>query len=120
MGDGKGRERSEQSDQNLCVVILTSGTAGEPRAVGMTNRIAAERAWQCDYIFGPVTPLCSRTFLNMGIASAFGYRFLNYTLVRGGTVIFPDPSVIPNLAALRAHEAQKNDHNSRCFGEFAG
>jgi acyl-coenzyme A synthetase/AMP-(fatty) acid ligase len=107
MGDGKRLELVERSDEDLAVVTLTSGTTGEPRAVGMTNRIAAERVQQCDYIFGPVTPMCSRTFLNMGIGSAFTQRFLNYTLVRGGMAIFPDPNVGPTLAALQAHHAQK-------------
>jgi acyl-CoA synthetase (AMP-forming)/AMP-acid ligase II len=72
------------SPDEVCRIMLTSGTTGEDKAVAVTNRIMAARIdRQCVYL-GPRAPFCSRTFIDLALSTAIGFQFLIGTLWRGG------------------------------------
>jgi acyl-CoA synthetase (AMP-forming)/AMP-acid ligase II len=91
MGDGKpieeARDTKSEGDQ-LCRIILTSGTTGTPKAVALTHRLARARCDRFQFLLGNRHPTCSRVYLNIGVATSLGYYFLIYILSRGGT-LFP-------------------------------
>jgi acyl-coenzyme A synthetase/AMP-(fatty) acid ligase len=71
---------------DICRIVLTSGTTGDSKGVAITHRMLWDRIARHNIVFGPRLPQCSRTFCDMGFATSLGYQFLIYTLWRGGTL----------------------------------
>jgi acyl-coenzyme A synthetase/AMP-(fatty) acid ligase len=76
------------SGDDICRLILTSGTTGDPKVVGITHRMLAKRIARHDTVYGNRLPQCSRTFSDLGFATSLGFQFLIYMLARGGTIFF--------------------------------
>ncbi len=91
MGDGRpvetSRDSASESDE-ICRIMLTTGTTGESKAVALTHRLAMVRNARYQFLQGSHLPACSRIFLDIGVATAVGYYFLTYFLGRGGTLFF--------------------------------
>ena len=89
------------SPDEVCRIMLTSGTTGDDRAVAVTNRTMAARIdRQCAYL-GPRAPFCSRTFIDLTLATAIGFQFLIGTLWRGGAVFLAgDPQQTVNALPI--------------------
>jgi acyl-CoA synthetase (AMP-forming)/AMP-acid ligase II len=90
----------------VCRIVLTSGTTGEPKAVALTHRLVAERNAQFEYLFGNRFPTLSRLYLNMGLGASLGGNFVTYFLGRGGTVFFPGDSIENTLLAFEMFQIQ--------------
>jgi acyl-CoA synthetase (AMP-forming)/AMP-acid ligase II len=90
----------------VCRIVLTSGTTGEPKAVALTHRLVAERNAQFEYLFGNRFPTLSRLYLNIGLGASLGGNFLTYFLGRGGTVFFPGDSIESTLLAFEMFQIQ--------------
>jgi acyl-CoA synthetase (AMP-forming)/AMP-acid ligase II len=73
---------------DLCRIILTSGTTGDPKGVAFTHRMVAERTATNNYVFGSRFPACTRIYCDLPESSAPGFWFLIHTLWRGGTFFF--------------------------------
>jgi AMP-binding enzyme len=82
----------------ICRIVLTSGTTGEPKAVALTHRQVAARTARFQYLFGSRFPSLSRIYMGLGLASSFGYYFLPHTLGRGGTLFFGGGRGVPDRA----------------------
>jgi len=54
------------SPDEVCRIILTSGTTGEDKAVEVTNRMMAARIERQYMFFGPQAGFCSRTYVDLG------------------------------------------------------
>ena len=103
MGDGKPIQDprpASRSFDDVCRIHLTSGTTGDAKAVAFTNRMLFERIARHEFLFGNRLPACSRIFLNVGLATAFGFRFLLHGLWRGGTLFFPGDRLESTLQAF--------------------
>jgi acyl-CoA synthetase (AMP-forming)/AMP-acid ligase II len=103
MGDGAPIEatadtRSEGAQ--ICRIMLTTGTTGEPKAVALTNKLALARNARFQYLLGNRLPVCSRVFMNVGVVTAVGYYFLTYVLGRGGTLFLRGESIESTLRSL--------------------
>src|SRR5260370_38718594 len=65
-----------------------------------------ERTSRHPSLFGNRLSSASRIFLNVGLATSFGFRFFLDTLWKGGAVFFRGDSVENALQALDLHRVQ--------------
>jgi len=101
-GDGASIEtrRDPAEIDEVCRIVLTSGTAGEPKAVALTHRMVMARNARFEYVAGSRLPACSRLYMQMGLAAALGYQFLTSMLARGGTLFFHGENIEDTLRAF--------------------
>jgi acyl-CoA synthetase (AMP-forming)/AMP-acid ligase II len=95
-GDGAPVETTPDTaseDDEVCRIVMTSGTTGDPKAVALTHKLVTARVARFEYLFGSRLPTLSRIYLGLGLASSFGYYFLPYVLGRGGTIFFHGASL---------------------------
>ncbi len=76
----------QTAEQDICRLILTSGTTGEPKAVALTNKDLIDRIPRFDYVMGSHLPHCRRLYSDLGLPSATGFRMTLYMLWKGGTI----------------------------------
>jgi acyl-coenzyme A synthetase/AMP-(fatty) acid ligase len=95
-GDGAPVETTadtrSESDE-ICRIVLTSGTTSDPKAVALTHKLVMARAARFEYLFGSRLSTLSRIYLSLSLASSLGYYFLPYLLGRGGTIFFRGASI---------------------------
>jgi acyl-coenzyme A synthetase/AMP-(fatty) acid ligase len=107
-GDGRPLEPHllpQTHEDDLCRLILTSGTSNTPKAVPLSHRLVANRIAR-HATFGNRLPNCSRIYADLPIPSSLGFQFLIYTLARGGTVFFPGPDFASTLRVIEDYEVQ--------------
>jgi acyl-coenzyme A synthetase/AMP-(fatty) acid ligase len=83
-----------------CRIFLTSGTTGDPKAVALSHRGVLARNARYEYALGKRISACSRVYMNMGLAAAFGYQFMTYMLGRGGTLFYRGNDIENTLRAF--------------------
>ncbi len=108
-GDGSPLDPAQLTPTNpddICRIILTSGTTGEGKAVALSHRMMAERIARHQFIFGARLLPCSRTYCDMGFATSLGFQFLIYMLGRGGTLFLPGLSADHIVRAFEAYQVQ--------------
>jgi acyl-CoA synthetase (AMP-forming)/AMP-acid ligase II len=91
---------------DLCRVILTSGTTGEPKGVPISHRLLADRISRHTTVFGARVADCRRIYSDMPITTSLGFQFLLATLWRGGTYFLPGDSFASTLTAMEQYRAQ--------------
>jgi acyl-CoA synthetase (AMP-forming)/AMP-acid ligase II len=90
-GDGLPIEDSrlyQGGGSDRCRVILTSGTTGEPKAIGLTHDQVAARTSRLQFACGNRFQFCSRLFCDLGLPSSPAFRYMISMLSRGGTIFF--------------------------------
>lgn len=97
------RDARTSSDE-VCRVVLTSGSTGDPKAVALTHRMVMARNARFEYVLGNRHPRFSRIYMHMGLAAALGYQFLTYILGRGGTIFFRGDDVENTLRSLEVFQ----------------
>ncbi len=100
------REISRTAPDDLCRIILTSGTTGGPKAVGFTHRMLADRIARNNIVFGSRLPNCSRIYSDLPLSTASGFRFLIHTLWRGGTFFYPGETFESTVEAFEDYKVQ--------------
>jgi acyl-CoA synthetase (AMP-forming)/AMP-acid ligase II len=108
-GDGNPLESHEVhqgSADDICRIILTSGSTGEPKAIAFTHNMLADRIARHMIVLGSRLPSCSRIYSDLPISTAFGFRFLFYTLWRGGTFFFPGETFAATASAFEEFKVQ--------------
>jgi acyl-CoA synthetase (AMP-forming)/AMP-acid ligase II len=107
-GDGRPLEPHQlpqTHEDDLCRLVLTSGTSSAPKAVAFSHKhIAASMARLST--FGNRLANCSRIYCDVPIASSLGLRILIYTLSRGGTVFFPGEDFSSTLRVIEDYKVQ--------------
>jgi acyl-coenzyme A synthetase/AMP-(fatty) acid ligase len=118
-GDGTPIENPPdvQAD-DLCRITLTSGTTGDPKTIGLTYRMAADRIARHDYIYGPLAPQCSRMFCDLGLTINLGFLFLIQMLSRGGVFMFRGANAEVTLQAFELYKIQCLVMSPAALGEF--
>jgi acyl-coenzyme A synthetase/AMP-(fatty) acid ligase len=86
-------ENAKSEGEEVCRIVLTSGTTGDPKAVALTHKQVLARNARFEYLFGSRLPTLSRIYMGLSLASSLGYYFLPYILGRGGAVFFHGASV---------------------------
>ncbi len=90
----------------ICRIVLTSGTTGGPKAVALTHNFVLGSSSRYEQMLGGRFAGYSRLYMNIGLGSAPGYRFLIYILGRGGTAFFHGESVEHTLRAFEIFQIQ--------------
>ena len=93
-------------EDDLCRIILTSGTTNVPKAVAITHKLLASRIARHLMVFGNRFGACSRIYSDIPISSSMGFQFLIYTLWRGGTVFFPGNNFENTLSAIEQYKVE--------------
>lgn len=103
-GDGKPVDKKyvhRSSPDEICRILLTSGTTGEEKAVAVSNRIMAARIDRQNLFFGSRAAFCARTYVDIGLHNALGFQLLLATLWRGGALFLPgDPQQTINALPI--------------------
>jgi acyl-CoA synthetase (AMP-forming)/AMP-acid ligase II len=90
----------------VCRIVFTSGTTGEPKGVAFTHRMVAERIARFDYVAGNVLPANLRCCVDLGLSTSLGYYYLIYGLTRGGLVVLPGASPSNAMNACDFHDVR--------------
>jgi acyl-CoA synthetase (AMP-forming)/AMP-acid ligase II len=109
-GDGRPIEAHllPQIDENdVCRLILTSGTSSTPKAVPLSHNLLARRMAR-HVTFGNRLANCSRIYSDVPISSSLGFQFLIHALWRGGMAVFAGEDFASTLRAIQ-------DYNLQCL-----
>jgi fatty-acyl-CoA synthase len=91
---------------DLCRIVLTSGTTGEAKAVAFTHQMLCDRIAHYSFAKGNRFPSSSRLFCDLGIGSSPGFRYLLYMLWKGGTIYFYGEDPFSTVQAFDLHKIQ--------------
>src|SRR5215510_14760782 len=105
-GDGVPVDAPPVRPGDLCRVILTSGTTGEPKGVPLSHRLMADRIGRHSTVFGARVADCRRIYSDMPIPTSLGFEFLLDTLWRGGTYFLPGDSFANTLTVMEQYQVQ--------------
>jgi acyl-CoA synthetase (AMP-forming)/AMP-acid ligase II len=93
-------------EDDLCRIILTSGTTSTPKAVAISHRLLAGRMARHISVFGNRLGNCSRIYSDVPVSSSLGFQFMIYALWRGGTAFFPGKDFESTLPAFEQYKVQ--------------
>jgi acyl-CoA synthetase (AMP-forming)/AMP-acid ligase II len=93
-------------EDDLCRIILTSGTTTTPKAVAISHKLLANRMARHLSVFGNRLGNCSRIYSDVPVSSSLGFQFLIYALWRGGTAFFPGKDFESTLPAFEQYKIQ--------------
>ena len=108
-GDGRPVEPHllpKTHEDDLCRIILTSGTTNAPKGVAISHKMLAGRMARHLTVFGNRLGNCSRIYSDVPVSSSLGFQFLIYTLWRGGTAFFPGKDFESTLPVLEQYKVQ--------------
>ncbi len=86
-------------------ITLTSGTTGDPKAVALSHDNLVRRLQAYDVVFGRYAA-CLRTFIDMTLATSFGFALTLHVLSRGGTVFCRGTDAAETLQAFGLYQVQ--------------
>src|SRR5271169_971531 len=92
-------------EDDLCRLILTSGTSSTPKAIALSHKLLASRMARHS-TFGNRIANCSRIYSDVPVSSSLGFQFLMYALSRGGTAFFPGENFESTLRAIDDYKVQ--------------
>jgi acyl-CoA synthetase (AMP-forming)/AMP-acid ligase II len=121
-GDGIALDDSQTGsgrDDDLERIVLTSGTTGDAKAVGFSQRSVLARIFHCYWALGAAMSECSRVFVDPGLATSFGYFAALYVLSRGGMVMFRGTEPIETMQAFGLYKVQGVIAAPAAVAEFA-
>jgi acyl-coenzyme A synthetase/AMP-(fatty) acid ligase len=107
-GDGRPLEphlTPQTHEDDLCRLILTSGTSNVPKAVPISHKLLAGRMARHSS-FGNRIGKCMRIYSDVPISSSLGFQFMIYTLARGGTIFFPGEDFVSTLRVIEDYRVQ--------------
>jgi acyl-CoA synthetase (AMP-forming)/AMP-acid ligase II len=107
-GDGAALTamRGAPGGDEVCRIVFTSGTTGEPKGVAFTHRMVASRIARFDYLAGNALPANLRCCVDLGLSTSLGYYYLIYGLTRGGLVVLPGASQGNAMNACDFHDVR--------------
>jgi acyl-CoA synthetase (AMP-forming)/AMP-acid ligase II len=105
-GEGLAVDAAPVRPDDLCRVVLTSGTTGDPKGVPISHRLLADRVARHTTVFGARLADYRRIYSDMPVTTSLGFQFLIATLARGGTYFLPDDSFETTLKAMEQYRVQ--------------
>jgi acyl-CoA synthetase (AMP-forming)/AMP-acid ligase II len=120
-GDGNAPDYDRihwTNEDDLCRVILTSGSTGRAKGVPFSHRELMNRIQHYAYSKGPRFAHCPRFFCDLGIATSPGFRYALSLLGRGGTIYFLGSEPADILQIIDLHKIQGMATSPYGLGEF--
>jgi acyl-CoA synthetase (AMP-forming)/AMP-acid ligase II len=106
-GDGAAAPVVAQgSGDDICRIILTSGSTGVAKGVAFSHRVTAARNAHYMYSKGPRPARCTRFFCDLGISTSPGFSYTISILSRGGTVFFLGLDPVDILQVIDLHQIE--------------
>ena len=96
----------EAKGDELCRIILTSGSTGLPKAIAFSHDKLIAKNARLDYCQGDRWPRSSRLFCDLGLSSSQGFRYVIHMLTRGGMVLVYGEDGPSTLQSLNLFEMQ--------------
>jgi acyl-coenzyme A synthetase/AMP-(fatty) acid ligase len=94
------------SGDELCRIILTSGSTGVPKGVAFSHRKMSEKNARLDYTRLDRWSRSARLFCDLGLSSSLGFYYVLYMLSRGGTIMLMGENQLATLQALNLFEIE--------------
>jgi acyl-CoA synthetase (AMP-forming)/AMP-acid ligase II len=107
-----------KGEDDICRIILTSGSTGLAKGIAFSHRMLAARIAHYTYSKGPRFAHCSRFFCDLGISTSPGFRYAMCLLSRGGTVFFLGPEPADILQIISLYKIQGMATSPYGLGEF--
>jgi acyl-coenzyme A synthetase/AMP-(fatty) acid ligase len=107
------------SDDDLCRIILTSGSTGYPKGVARATRHVSTRVHRLVTAYGNRFPDCSRIFMDVGLSTGIGFTIFVYTLWRGGSLFLHGGGSADILEALSSYRVQAMVASPKSLAEMA-
>jgi acyl-coenzyme A synthetase/AMP-(fatty) acid ligase len=98
--------RDVANDDRLCRVILSSGSTGVPKAVGISHRKMFEKNARLDYTRLDRWSRSSRLFCDLGLSSSLGFYYVVYLLSRGGMIVVMGDDAAGTLQSFNLFEIE--------------
>lgn len=120
MGEGRPPEMPVHTyggDQR-CIIALTSGSTGQPKAVALSHDEVMRRVVRHNFIWGSRLPQCSRIFCDLSVATLLGFLFLIHVLSRGGTLFLRGPEAAETIQAFGLYNVQAMVAAPSALAEF--
>jgi acyl-coenzyme A synthetase/AMP-(fatty) acid ligase len=104
-GDGKPFHdpRFACGGDQLCRIILTSGSTGIPKGVGFSHHKLLEKNARLDYTRLDRWSSSSRMFCDLGLSSSLGFYYVVYMLARGGMILLYGDDATTTLQCLNLY-----------------
>jgi acyl-coenzyme A synthetase/AMP-(fatty) acid ligase len=94
------------SDEELCRIILTSGSTGVAKGVAFTHQKVFEKNARLDYTRLDRWSRSARLFCDLGLSSSLGFYYVLYMLWRGGMIMLMGQDTVGTLQALNLFEME--------------
>lgn len=94
------------SDDDICRIVLTSGSTGMPRGVAFTHRMLADRIARYAFAKGNRFPHARRLYCDLGMSTSPGFRYMLYMLWKGGTIFFYGQSPEDTVQAFDLYQIE--------------
>ena len=119
-GDGKPLDHPtvNSNGEELCRIILTSGSTGSAKAVGFSHRKLLEKNARLDYTRLDRWSSSSRMFCDLGLSSSLGFYYVLYMLMRGGMTMLYGDDATNTLQSLNLFAMQNMATSPYGLGEY--
>jgi acyl-CoA synthetase (AMP-forming)/AMP-acid ligase II len=118
-GEGaKAPVAAHNNENDVCRIILTSGSTGVAKGLAFSHRALAARIAHYTYSKGPRFAHCSRFYCDLGISTSPGFRYAISLLNRGGTIFFLGPKPEDILQTFDLHKIRGMATSPYTLGEY--
>lgn len=97
---------SGSADDDVCRIMLTSGTTGEAKAIRFTHGDVQGKSARNEYAKGSRIAVTARLFCDLGITTGPAFRYLIFMLSRGGTIYYFGASSESTIRAFDLYSIQ--------------